>query len=251
MSKKIKTNILLVDIENAPHKGLFWDGMFEQNILSVEEYGYPLSFSFKWLGEKRVYAYGLCDFKGSRASREAALLKTLHSLFDKADIIIAHNGDAFDIKKSNAYFIRNGLTPPAPYKSVDTLKVARKYFKFNSNRLNDLADYLGLGHKIQTGGFELWKACMRGEKKAWDLMIKYNKQDVVLLEKVYFKLRPWMMTHPNINALSGKPESCANCGSGNLQKRGFAVVGKNKKQRYQCQDCGVWRTAESIITLKK
>ena len=74
-------------------------------------------------------------------------------MFDEADVVIAHNGDKFDMRKANARF--GHYEPPMPVQQVDTLKVARKYFKFESNKLGDLGEHLGLGNKEVTGGFAL------------------------------------------------------------------------------------------------
>ncbi len=243
--------VALLDIENFPNKGAFWDGMFEQNILWVEEYGGLASFAYKWLGESRLYGHGLCDYTGNRAKK---LLAELHAVMMEADVIIAHNGDAFDIKKANAYFIRYGFAPLPPRKTVDTLKIAKKYFRFNSNKLDNLGDYLGLGRKIQTGGLPLWQDCMATPviQPAWDLMLKYNKQDVVLLEKVYFKLLPWIQNHPNLNVFLMRKDTCPNCMVGHLQKRGFELAGKKLIQRYQCQNvgCGAWTNEKKILKSK-
>ena len=165
-------------------------------------------------------------------------------MFDSADILIGHNGDAFDIKWANRMFAKYNLTPPSQYKTIDTLKVARQKFKFNSNKLDDLGNYLGVGRKIKHEGFELWKKCMAGDDKAYKDMIKYNKQDVKLLEDVYLKLRPYMNTHPVINPSSDL--ICPVCGGRHIQKRGWMFTNVFMKQRLQCQGCGKWFTGQQV-----
>lgn len=103
--KKEKLETLIFDIETAPNLAWVWD-FYEQNVISVEKERKLLSFAFKWLGQKKVYCYSLRDYK------EKKLLKILHELFNKADIIVGHNGDRFDIKMVNAFFIHNHLKPP-------------------------------------------------------------------------------------------------------------------------------------------
>lgn len=239
----MKTNkkILLFDIETAANLGYTW-GRYEQNVIKFVHESYMLSFAYKWLGDKKVKSVGLNQFKTFAKNKkdDTELVKALWKLFDEADIIIAHYGDAFDIKASNAFFAKAGLLPPSPYKTIDTKKEAKRYFKFNSNKLNDLGNYFNLGSKIETGGFELWEGCMAGDKKAWTKMLKYNRQDVVLLEKVYEKLKPWMKTHPDIINETKQTDACKHCGSTHTQKRGWNVTRKKKVQRIQCQDCGAW-----------
>lgn len=249
--RKNKTKILLFDIETAPNLGYIW-GKYEQNVLEFTRDWYMLCFAAKWLDSKGVITSALPDFKLYKKDSEddTEVVKALWKLFDEADIIIAHNGNNFDIKKANAKFLMQGLTPPSFYQKIDTLKVARRYFKFDSNKLDDLGEYLKVGRKAETGGFALWKGCMEGKSSSWNKMVKYNKQDVVLLEEVYLKLRPWMDSHPNRNLLDNTLKMCPICGSDKLHRRGFRLTRVSKFQRYQCQSCGGWsdsRSAEKIV----
>jgi len=228
--------ILLFDIETAPHLTYNW-GKYEQDALSFKKYGHMLCYSYKWLGEKKTHSVGL------NTMSESKLVKSLYDLFNKADIIIAHNGDSFDVKMANQYFIKEGLKPNNNYKTIDTKKLAKQQFKFVSNKLDDLGDYLGIGRKLQTGGFDLWLGCMEGDKKSWSKMLKYNEQDVVLLEKVYLKLRPWCK-HPNLNLISNK-NRCEVC-QGTLQPRGYQYNVRNRYHRYQCKECGHSQKGELV-----
>lgn len=238
--------ILYVDIETAPNLGYTW-GKWDQNVISFEHQWYILSYAFKWSGEDDVYVRALPDYPGYNISLDddGALVADLWRLFDEADIIIGHNGDAFDIKRSNARFIAHSLNPPSSYKSVDTLKLAKKCFAFTSNSLSDLGEYLGLGKKKESGGFKTWKGCMVGDPAAWELMKEYNKQDVVLLEQVYLKLRPWASGHVNLN-LYARDAGCPTCQSPRVQRRGFAYAKTQVRQRFHCTGCGTWYSGPVI-----
>lgn len=234
-----KPKILLMDLETSPLVSLTW-GIWDQNVIKVVEEFKILCFAYKWLGEKETHVISLPDFK-ARYSRDKMddtdVCKYLWRLMDEADIVMAHNGDAFDIRKANARFVMNGLPPPSPYLQIDTKKVAKKYFKFDSNSLKDLAKYFGVKQKADAGGIATWQGCMAGDKKAWEHMKEYNKQDVVVLEEVYLTMRPWMRTHP---VTSNNPE-CPKCQSKKLQKRGFErTVTGIQYQRYHCQACAGW-----------
>lgn len=249
---KTKTRILLFDIETMANLGFIW-GKYEQNVIQYQEEWYMLSVAWKWLDEKKVYIKALPDYKGYKGGRsnERKLVESLWHLFDEADVIIGHNAQSFDIKKTNAKFIEHGFNPPSPYKVIDTKLVARRYFNFNSNKLDDLANILGLGRKIDTGGFDLWLGCASGDKKSWKKMCTYNKHDVVLLEQVYLKMRGWMNPHPHVGSLNETRGNCQSCNSTNLQKRGFGIRGNAiRVQRLQCQDCGSW-TSQTIPKLAK
>jgi hypothetical protein len=232
---KNKNKILLIDLETSPTLGYVWQ-LWEANCLKVVKPWKILCFAYKWFGDSKTHVVSLPMVKN-----EKELVKRLWSVFNEADIIIAHNGDKFDVKKSYAKFIEHGLTPPMPFKTIDTLKVARRYFKFDSNRLDALGELLGVGRKLQTGGFDLWDKCMQGDRNAYRVMERYNKQDVYLLERIYIKLRPWMTSHPNLSIFNGN-NTCPVCGSHKLQKRGYNMTVSGKTQRVQCMDCGRWST---------
>lgn len=242
-----KARILLFDIENSPNKAWVW-GKYEQDVIAYVEEWYMLSYAYKWLGERAVRSKGLIDYRGyfKDKTNDKKLVTDLWKLLNEADIVIAHNGDRFDIRKANARFLAHGLPPPSSYKTVDTLKIARKYFMMNSNKLNDLSNYLGIGTKVETGGFALWLGCMDGDKTAWKQMLKYNKQDITLLEKVYLKLRHWSEQHPNLNVLNDTPRNCPTCGFDKLRKEGYRITKVGKYRKYQCQNCGSWSTGEKI-----
>lgn len=237
-----KSRVLIYDIETAPIIATIW-GKYEQNMIwSIQDW-YMLCFAYKWLGEKTTHVVAQTDFKGYKPMSEddSQVVKKLWELFDEADIVIAHNGNSFDQKKSQARMVINGMGPPSNYKQIDTKLVARRHFNFTSNKLDDLGTYLGLGNKINTGGHELWKSCMSGDKKAWAKMKKYNKQDVVLLENIYLKLRPWMSNHPNMARLENRPEACPKClVEGQMNSRGTRTTNTAIYRRYRCMACGGW-----------
>ena len=234
--------ILYYDIETAPNLGYIW-AKYEQNVLAYEREWYMLCISYRWAHEKKTHVVSLLDFPelyANDSEDDTEVVKVLWHLLDEADITIAHNGDGFDNKKSNARFIINGLNPPSPFRSIDTLKVARNKFKFNSNTLGDLGGALGLGEKVATGGFSLWQGVMRGDEKAWKRMIKYAKQDTDLLVAVYERLKPWMTNHPNHGVYTGEAHTCPGCGSEDLIRRGFKYTQAMTYQQWHCPDCGTY-----------
>lgn len=237
-----KPRILSLDIECTPIKGWVW-GPYEQNLIRTIQDWYMLSFAYKWVDEKTTHVKALPDYKGYKkgSCNDRALVTDLAELFNQADIIIAHNGDAFDIKKSNARFLAHGIPVPSHYRTIDTLKVARKHFKMTYNKLDTLGEYLGVGKKLPHAGFDLWEGCMNGDPNSWKTMKAYNKQDVVLLEEVYLKLRPWIDNHPNLLTFSEEETvGCTNCASTDLVSHGFRFAQGTKYRRLQCGECGAW-----------
>src|ERR1700676_4819995 len=174
--------ILYLDIETAPSLGWVW-AKWQTNVIDFKSDWYILSVAWKWAHENEVHVLGLDDFPGYKRRHEddKALLKKIWKLLDEADIVIAHNGDGFDLPKINTRFLTHKLNSPTPYKTVDTLKIARKVFMFDSNKLDDLGRYLGVGRKLPHTGFNLWKGCMSGDLESWETMKQYNAHDVELL----------------------------------------------------------------------
>ena len=231
---------MVLDIESFPNQSWTW-GKWEQNVIAFVREKMMCSVAWKWLGEKKVHCLALPDFPGYNPKKynNSLLVEKFYKEYIKADVVIAHNAFRFDEPMLRSEFIKNGLKPPPPHKVIDTLRIARQQFKFNSNKLDDLGELLGVGRKVQHEGFGLWLGCMEGNMRSWKKMIRYNIQDVKLLENVYLSIRSWATNHPNLNDYSGE-KYCPGCQSKNLFLQGFRVTASGKKQRYQCKDCGKW-----------
>jgi uncharacterized protein YprB with RNaseH-like and TPR domain len=228
-----KPKILFYDIETSPNLAYVW-GKWEQNVIAYDKEWDMLCFAWKWAGDKNVQT------AVKKGKDDRSVVKALWKLFDEADVVIAHNGDKFDQRKATARFIKWKMKPPSPVVSVDTKKVAKRYAAFNSNSLDDLGEHLGLGRKIKHEGFSLWLGCMANKASSWKNMLRYNKQDVVLLEKVYLRLRPWIKNHPNLAYLKGKTAGCPNCGSQRLVSHGLRTTKSSTYRRLRCRSCAAF-----------
>lgn len=213
--------------------------LYNTNVIWVIEDTHLLSVSAKWLGGKSQ-TFVLPDYRLYKKDpkNDYHLCKEIWRMLDEADLVMGHNGDAFDLRRLTARFVQHGLPPPSPYRTIDTLKIARRYFGFTSNKLNDLCIALGVGKKVETDK-NLWKDCMAGDMKAWSLMRKYNQNDILLLEGLYLKFRPWIKNHPNLGAWEER-SVCPKCKSPNLQRRGYQYNQTTKYARLQCKDCLGW-----------
>lgn len=167
------------------------------------------------------------------------MLRGIHKLLDEADAVIHYHGSKFDIPTLNKEFVLHKLTPPSNYKQIDLLKTMRQQFKFPSNKLDYVAQMLGVGGKYKLVGNDLWPRCMAKDPEAWEEMEKYNKHDVVILEQVYQKVLPWIKDHANLSLYEDKL-GCPVCWSESFQRRGFSYTKTAKYARYQCKDCGHW-----------
>jgi uncharacterized protein YprB with RNaseH-like and TPR domain len=173
------------------------------------------------------------------------VVKRLREIFQDVDILIGHNSKRFDTKKLNARLMYHGLEPlPSGIIQLDTLTEIKKIAAFSSNRLDYLGKHLTNGGKKETSK-GLWLRVLKGDKKAVEEMLVYNKQDVQVLEDVYLKIRPYIKQHPHIGVLHGenRQHSCQRCGSTNLKgnRERFTAAGVKKIQK-QCGDCHGYST---------
>jgi len=233
--------VLVLDIETAPIRAYVW-GIWNQNVATnqIQSDWFCLTWAAKWLFQDKVYS-GKLTPKEVFKQDDKRIIKGVWELLNEADIVIAHNGEKFDLPKLNARFIINNLHPPLPYQSIDTLKHIRRQFGFTSNKLDYVNKLLNLERKTDTGGFELWERCMLGEKAALDEMEGYNINDVKILEETYLHIRPWIKPHPNMGLfiLDENQHRCPSCGSAELSEAGKGYhTTVNIYTALRCDNCG-------------
>jgi len=235
--------ILILDIETTP-MGVWTWSLGKQYVghhaIMKNKNGammdwHLLSWSAKWLYDSEVISDVLTP-REAKARNDKRIMKSVWKLLNEADIIIAHNGDRFDLRKINARFIANDIKAPLPFKTIDTLKQARREFAFSSHKQDFITKFLKLEEKLDTE-FQLWIDCMSGNQEALDRMEKYNRGDVIGLEDMYLKLRPYMKSHPNI-AVMIDDDCCTVCGSNQLKAtKKFYYTGSSRYRLYTCNSC--------------
>jgi DNA polymerase elongation subunit (family B) len=231
----VKPKVLLLDIETAPNKAYIWQ--LKTDYVSTDQLissSHILCVSAKWLGESDI------TFRSVYEHGQRVMLQDIHEMIGDADVVVHYNGTKFDIPTLNREFLCEGMAPPSPLRQVDLLPVVRKQFKFTSNKLDYVCQQLGLGNKVHHKGMELWDGCMANDPASWKVMEKYNKMDVVLLERLYNRLLPWIPRLPNHTLYTGLSDSCPRCGSKKFTRRGVAHTYLLTYQRYQCNKCMGW-----------
>lgn len=236
---KAIVKVLLFDIETIPEMSYHW-GRWNQNIGSVQNVkpSAMVSFAAKWLGApaKSTEFYADWNTQGGHDG----MIRKMHELLNEAQVVMHYNGQKFDEPWVAREMSLLGLTPPSPFKRIDLMRAVKKRFRFESNKLDDIAQAYGVGHKVHHEGFGLWLGVMAGDAKAQRKMEVYNKQDVVLLEKLYKRIQGWIPSHPHFGLIDGTDDESCSCGSTNLRREGYAVLETGKYQRYQCRECGAW-----------
>lgn len=236
--KREPAKILLFDIETAPLITYLWNRYqkYVGDEMLIEDW-YVICWSAKWLFDDKIIS-ACVTTEESRNRDDKRIIKKLWKLLDEADIVIAHNGDKYDIKKVNGRFAKYGLNLPMPYRSIDTFKAARKRLSLPSLSLDYIAKYFGVSEKADTD-FQLWVDSMAGNPDALKKMQEYCDQDVRVLEDVYLQLRPFIQPHPNLGLyIESDAKVCPSCGSKNLKKEGEYATTVNLYDAFRCGDCG-------------
>ena len=224
------------DIETSPNIGFFWRPGYKlsishENILHERA---VICIAWKDAGSKKVHS-----LTWDKEQNDRAMLEKFVSVMHGADELIGHNSDKFDTKWIRTRCIKHGIPMMPTFVSIDTLKMARQYFNFNSNTLKYITDYLGVGAKIKVE-YDLWKAVVfRQDDKALRRMVRYCKRDVEILEKVFDKMNNYIPAKTH----QGEPGTCPECRSKNItiNKTRISAAGM-KRVCYQCKDCGKYAT---------
>ena len=241
--------VLYIDIETSPNVADVW-GLWNQNVglTQLKQASRIMGFGYKWKGSSRAKWHGEYNTVTGEFSEKEAMLLEAHRLYDEADVVVTYNGDSFDHKRFNASWVEAGITPPAPFVSLDLYKVVKKNFRFPSNKLAYVADKLIGDTKVKHSGHMMWRECLDHDidattrRKAWASMARYCRQDVVLMEPLHEKLLPWLPATVNAALLAGPTDTilCRKCGSADLESRGTAYTATRAYPQYRCRGCGGW-----------
>lgn len=235
MVRKFKR--LFFDIETSPNLVFSWNVGYDiridyDNIIKERAI---ICICYKYEGEDKVHS--LSWDKGD----DEKMLRKFVDVINDADEVIGHNSDKFDVKWVRTRCIFHGIYMDHNIKSIDTLKAARGKFKFNSNKLDYIGKYLGMGQKMDTGGFSLWKdIVLKNDRKALKKMVDYCKQDVILLEGIFKKINPYIPVKTNAAIMYDRDIiHCPECLSGKVcvNKRRISAAGLIS-YGMQCKDCG-------------
>lgn len=229
--------ILTLDIETSPHEGYFWR-MFDENIqlAFLKRPSRIISVGRHWLGDpvSEVRYDDVWPHTNERMRRR--MLRRVYADLSKADAVITFNGAKFDLPKLTGEFLMAGMDPLPPLTSIDVYRTTRR-MGFASNKLEFVAPLLGCGRKMPSSS-ELWRDYVEGDDRARDKMRRYNIRDVVVLERVFNRVRSYIRPFPRLY----DPPACPDCGGTHAEKRGYRKMEVFKVERWHClsKGCGRW-----------
>lgn len=200
----------------------------------------------KWLGQKKVTCPRIDRSQRNFRTAEKQLLKDFLAVYETADVVVTYNGKMFDVPFLQAKALEHRL-PPMPNPShVDLYWTAKHNLRISRKSLQNLAYYLGVKHEKTPVEGRIWVDAMMGVPSALNYIVKHCKADVLVLEDVYDRLRPYVRQHPRI--MASHLGHCRYCGSTHLQSRGRYITRmKSDYKRVQCQGCGGWDSRRSTV----
>lgn len=246
--------ILFWDIECTPKLKWIWrtgKQYIDANYIVMDSF--IISAAWSWHGEKKIHAISVLDNKIPDIKDRVCIdgkniiikplcdrhiVEKMYEIIQKADCLVHHNGDKYDLKKLKTRGFLHKLGPLAKIKTIDTLKQARKHFDFTSNKLGKIAEYIEVTQKGNQDMLD-FIGCAAGHKRSLAQAVSYNKRDIIVQKEISYELWPYIDTINVQDYQKGiKHKTCISCGSQNLIKKGFLYTAHGKKQMHKCKDCG-------------
>lgn len=244
--------VLVADIETFPILAHVW-GLFKQNIslAQIAQDWSLMSFACKWLEQPEVF---YLDTRGQRDVRDDSLMcEALWHILSNTDMVIAHNGQRFDLPKIKARMAKHGMSPIAPVTVIDTLNLNRTAFGFTSQKLEYTANHFASAQKddhAEFPGWAMWLEILKGNMRAFKSCEKYNIRDVTSNEEMYLSLRGWYSGAPNMGPYLSVEEgehTCPTCGSTDVNEEGTRKTQVGIYRRYSCNGCGGWSRGRYLV----
>lgn len=242
--------LLVIDIERlpghaiVPHRGLtvegdFWDLNGWKHTIGrrinpddVTEWPRTICAAWRWQGERRIH------FASEWGDGHDGMVQAIWEAFDRADVAIGHNLDGFDLKHCRTDWWLQGLGEPAPFKTVDTLKVARK-LGTESRTLDALLRRLGEPGKTDKYQIQMARDACAGVATAQKRIERYNKGDIGATERLYVSQRGFNPSHPHLGLYTGVEGACYSCGGTTFSRLPEDVIALSQTYAgYRCDSCG-------------
>ena len=245
------------DLETSLMQGYFFD-IWGQNIpmSRVTKQSHLLSASWAFNDEP---AQGVrLTPEDVKTGNDLHVVISLIEALNSCDVAVSFNGRRFDFRKLNTRALFWGLPPVVIPKNIDLMLDAKRLFKFPSNSMQNISDYLSLEGKISTSSSRLWERCMEFEnydvcQNALEEMLDYNLQDINATRDLHKRFMGWSKNTPNIATITKQVQGrnlkedtellCIHCGSNDVSK--IMVDGVSKKGYTAVSSFDLYRCGES------
>lgn len=251
LAAEVQNNCLILDVERLDGKSEqhWWDRRDLQSRYihyeTVTREPRTTIVCAKWYHSEDVIRLTEWD-RGGRS----AFLKAVYALMSRADIIVGHNLDNADIPwlEGDLYFPRVGhrhvpnLPPLPPFKTVDTLKVARRFksgLAFKS--LDALCQIMDIPAKTDVYDRNVMERAVAGSVEDRERLVEYCVGDVIATQGLYDRFRPHIKNHPAL-FVDGKDKLtvCNRCGSDTEPTARRYVANVLSYSMRKCTHCGAY-----------
>lgn len=209
----------------------------------VKEWPRTICAAWKWYDRSDVEFAAEWEVGGY-----GGFMRAVWEVFDQADLIIGHNADRFDARHLMGGWAEMGLPAPSPYKVVDTLKIARGTFAYESNTLDALNKRLGIDAKTDKYDARIARAAVNGDKEAQETLSAYNRGDIIASEALFDRLRPFAKGIPHLGMWTDDALACPSCGHTMTATGRTVHANVQKYEHLRCDNCG--SHARGTTTLK-
>lgn len=244
LRRENKFKRLFFDIETSPNVVYAWRIGYNIHLQphDIIEERKIICISYKWEGEENIYS-----LTWDKNQCDKQMLIDFINVMNQADEIVAHNGDKFDEKWIRTRCIFHRIPAFPKYKSLDTLKKAKYGFNFNSNKLDYIAQFLGVGAKVKHSGFDMWKGVMQNDKEALKEMVNYCEGDIIVLEDVYNAMESYIKPNTHLGVVNGGFKySCPYCGTEEIELLKNEVTSMGTIKRViECKNKHVYNISNS------
>jgi uncharacterized protein YprB with RNaseH-like and TPR domain len=207
--------------------------------------GHMLSAAARWYGEKTFHVFRIDDNPKYGTTPKSffddrCILKGLVPLLEEADAVVAFYGTGFDVPYVTTRCIIGGLPAPVPFTLIDPYYIAKSYLKLDRNGMGAIAGSLNLVEQKSHVPWSKWQLAKFGHKASLDEIVKYNKQDIAVLEEVYTELAPLFKRHPHLGPIvSGQAANlCPVCASTRTKSHDSRRTRTFEVFRRRCLECG-------------
>jgi len=154
-----------------------------------------ISWCIKPLNKKEIE----CDFITQKDiinfGHDKRILMSLLKAMENYDLLVTQYGTdrRFDIPFIRTRAFKHGIQSSLPRYMErlmsDTWSLARNKLRLHSNRLDSIADALRVKIKKTPLSGKIWELARSGHKESINYILQHNKNDVLILEEVYLKLK--------------------------------------------------------------
>lgn len=141
----------------------------------------------------RIDEMGAKEWSKGKRGNDEAIVEALIKELTEYDIIVAHNGNGFDLPFIRSRAIYWGLSRVPDIKIIDPLKILWDKFRLKRNTLANISDFIGSKKRKDHLDMSIWvDVILNGTKSSLDKIVAHCVSDVDELEDVLDAVKPYI-----------------------------------------------------------